>query len=325
MKESSADGVDSYQPTKNPSSLFISAKINQVPTQVMFDSGSSRSFIKKSALSRTSHLPIQPQQQQYYLADGNTRFEVLGVVKIFIEFNRLTTSIVVSVVNSLCVDCILGMDYIDKYQVNLDYKHKQVQIHAYDQQVTTLMNNREDNISTSCRTFNIVTIYPYQERRIKIVLQVSCRQMIFTPSSHLFPQTGLVIPHSLISVNNHIAWISVYNSTDVHQRLQRNVVIGTVVPYSSSHFISTIFNSQTKIRIDEDQTQSLTSTSEHHIRNLSNHIQDPEQVKQLQVVLSRHHQLFDLTKATIAQTTIPHVICTGDKPPTTSRPYPTND
>jgi hypothetical protein len=251
IKESSADGADSYQTPKNPSSIFISAKINQVPTQIMFDSGSSRSFIKKSALNRTSHLPIQSQQQQYYLADGNTTFEILGVVEIFIEFNQFKTSIVVGVVNSLCVDCILGMDYIDKYQVNLDYKQKQVQIHAYNQRITAQMNYQGDNVSTLCRVFDWVSIYPYQERRIKIVLQISSGQMLFTPTSHLFSQRGLVTPHSLISVVNHTAWIYIYNSTGIPQRLQRNSVIGTVVPYLHSDLIATICDSETKTMVEK--------------------------------------------------------------------------
>ena len=98
--------------------------------KVMFDSGATRSFIKKTALKRTKHLPIKFNQQHYLMADGYTKFEVVGLVKIFIELNQMRTSIVVGVVNKLSADCILGMDYINKYKVNLNNKEKQVQIYA---------------------------------------------------------------------------------------------------------------------------------------------------------------------------------------------------
>ena len=54
------------------------------------------------------------------MADGHTTFEVIGTVRIFIELNHTKTNIIVGVVDSLCTDCILGMDYINKYKVNLN-------------------------------------------------------------------------------------------------------------------------------------------------------------------------------------------------------------
>jgi hypothetical protein len=62
------------------------------------------------------------------MADGSSTFEIIGTVKIFIQINGLNTSIVVGVVKSLCVDCLLEMDYINKYQVNLNNKRKQIDL-----------------------------------------------------------------------------------------------------------------------------------------------------------------------------------------------------
>jgi hypothetical protein len=290
--------------------------------QVMFDSGSTRSFIKKTALDRTLHIPIQLNRQVYLLANGYTTFEVMGTVKIFIEFNKMKTSIVVGVVNSLCTDCLLGMDYINKYKVNLNNKHKQ--IHVYKDNKTTLipMEVEVDDNTILCRLISPTYLYPYQEKRIKIRTKISLGQMLFTPSDYFIHQRGLVIPHSLISFTNYTAWISVYNPTNKVQYLQQNVVVGSITPFSSQMHVSTIFDLQTKERVDEDQTKSLTSVSEQNINSLLMHIQDHKQLNELQIILKKHHQLFDTTQTTIAQTSTPHIICTGDNPPTTSRPYP---
>ncbi|CAF3459054.1 unnamed protein product [Rotaria socialis] len=88
------------------------------------------------------------------------------------------------------------------------------------------------------------------------------------------------------------------------------------------NYIATIFDSRTKEKIDEDQTQSLSANSAQHINTLLTHIEDQQQLKELLNVLKKHHSLFDTSKTTIAQTSMSHLICTGDNPPTTSKPYP---
>ena len=51
------------------------------------------------------------------------------------------------------------------------------------------------------------------------------------------------------------------------------------------------------------------------------HIQDQQRLIRMQAILVRHHQLFDTLTTTIAETIKPHMIRTGENPPTTSRPY----
>jgi hypothetical protein len=116
---SSFDGDDPFQSLINPSPIFIVTKVNDITTKIMFDSGSSRSFIKKSILDQMNHLPIQFNKQFYLMADGHSTFNILGTVKIYIDLDNLQTSIIVGIVDNLCVDCLLGMDYMNKYYVNL--------------------------------------------------------------------------------------------------------------------------------------------------------------------------------------------------------------
>ena len=67
---------------------------------------------------------------------------------------------------------------------------------------------------------------------------------------------------------------------------------------------------------------SLTFVSQQNIKNLLMHIQDHQRFIRTQTILVRHRQLFDTSAATVAETTKPHIIRTGENPPTTSRPYP---
>ncbi|CAF1426814.1 unnamed protein product [Rotaria sp. Silwood1] len=289
--------------------------------RIMFDSGSTKSFINQIALKRIQHLSIHFNQQHYVMADGHTPFEVIGTVRIFIEMNHIKTNILVGVVNSLCTDCILGMDYINKYKVNLNNKQKQVQVYTASQKITRPMEDPSEKIRIICRTKKSEYLHPYEEKQLKIISQVSFGQLLFSPAYHITHIRGLIIPHSLISIKNHTAFISVYNPTAKPCYLNKNIIIGIVTPLSSNN-VSTVFDPHTNNNFDDDKPNSLNPLGQQHIDSLITHIKHQQQLTELKAVLEKHSSLFDTSKTTIAETSTPHVICTGNNPPTTSRPYP---
>ncbi|CAF5074189.1 unnamed protein product, partial [Rotaria magnacalcarata] len=229
--------------------------------KIIFDSGSTKSFINQIALKRTQHLPIHFNKQHYIMADGCTTFEVIGTIRIFIELNYIKTNIIVGVVNSLCINCILGMDYITKYKV-----------------------------------------------------------IIISPAYYITHILGLIIPHSLVSIKNHTAFISVYNPTPKPRYFNKNFIIGIVTPLSSNN-ISTALDPYTNDKFDNDKSILLSPSGEQHFNSLGTHIKCQQQLAEFKAVLIKHSSLFDTSKTTIAETSTPHVICTGDNPPTTSRSY----
>ncbi|CAF5016382.1 unnamed protein product [Rotaria sp. Silwood1] len=241
-----------------PSPTFNLANVNQVSMKVMFDSGATTSFISIAALQRTTHLPIRFTQQLYLMADGYTTFEVIGTVKIFIEFNQMKTSIVARIVNSLCADCILGMDYINKYKVNLNNKDKQIQIHTFNNKITLPMENQAGSIRMSYRLINPTYIYPYQEKRIKISTQIS--------------------PHSSISVMNHVAWISIYNPTSTVCYLKRNIIVGVAVSPHITSAVTTTAQAKAKTNphklVDTNPTSSTTSSTDDQPQKVVGHAFD---------------------------------------------------
>jgi hypothetical protein len=318
---SSFDGDAPTYSLKNPSPIFIVAKINQITTNIMFDSGSSKSFIKKSVLDRTNHLPIQFDKQSYLMADGRSTFYILGTVQIFIDLYNLQTSIIVGIVDNLCVDCLLGMDYMNKYYVNLNNKEKQVYIHAQDVIVSLPMETIIGDVTLACRSTKFTYIHPQEEKQIQIACEIPSGHMLFSPTDNL-KNKGLVTANAIIPVVNYTATVFLYNSTMRQQQLDYQEIIGEMTAYCPTAFVTTIFDSQTKTLVDEDQTHSLTANGEDNILALLDHIDDQQQVNQIRLIFKKHQQLFDTKTTTIAETDTPHVICTENKPPITSRPYP---
>ncbi|CAF1334931.1 unnamed protein product [Rotaria sordida] len=246
-----------------------------MPMKVMFDSGASSSFIKKSALKRTKLLPISYNQQRYLMADGYTTFEVCGYVKVFIEFNQIKTSIIVGVVNSLCTDCILGMDYINKYKINLNNKEKQLEIYTSNDKTIIPMKNKNYKIKVICRLINPTCIYPYQEKRIKIATQMPSGQLLFSPAYHLIYKKGLISPHSSISVMNHVAWISIYNPTSTVCYLKRNIIVGVAVSPHITSAVTTTAQVKAKTNphklVDTNPTSATTSSTDDQPQKVVGH------------------------------------------------------
>ena len=124
----------------------------------------------------------------------------------------------------------------------------------------------------------------------------------------------LVILHSLISIKNHTTWITVYNPTPYSCYLKQNTIIGIATSLTTDMSISTILDLNTTDNYDKDYTNSFKGNSADNIRNLLENIEDPQLKHDLFTILKKHHPLFDTTATTIAETSIHHVICTGDNP-----------
>ena len=307
---------------KNPSPIIVLAHVNQISMKIMFDSGATTSFINTVALKRTKHQPILNHSKKFLMADGSTTFDIIGIVEICVEFNNIETRIKACVVNSLCTDCILGMDYINKYQVNLKIKDQQIQIHTLTNTITIPMNNQLDNVKILCRLNERTWIQPYEEKQILINTQVSSGQFLFSPAYHLIYYKQLMSPSALISVDNHQTWISVYNPTPFTCYLKSNIIIGTAVSSSTTTLISSIVDKDDHEPENRNIIGQVSSVSEENIEKAFKHLENEQQCSLAKAVVLKHHQLFDTTKVTTADTPQAHVICTGNYPPTTSRPYP---
>jgi hypothetical protein len=58
------------------------------------------------------------------LADGIALFKVLGIVELTIRFDMATAKIHAHIAETLCTDMILGMDYINRYNLAIDVKQQ---------------------------------------------------------------------------------------------------------------------------------------------------------------------------------------------------------
>ena len=129
--EATNDGAASKDQQKKPSQsyhtplLYFNAFVYDKCIKLMIDTGANRTFISINALNSTrNNKVIERTSKKVILADGNTPITVQGEVELSIVMNNIYTSIRAFVVNDLCVDCILGMDYIVKYKLIIDVEKR---------------------------------------------------------------------------------------------------------------------------------------------------------------------------------------------------------
>lgn len=95
----------------------------------MIDTGANRSFISSALLN--SVCPFNQKEhtpREVYLADGQSSIAIDGELNLPIIINNIYTSIQVLVVKSLCAECILGMDFINKYKLIIDTMSRSISI-----------------------------------------------------------------------------------------------------------------------------------------------------------------------------------------------------
>ena len=146
MSGSSKGGVDSGRNNINPpkpSLMFITTMVNKHKTEILIDTGATTTFVNEKALFRMiPSRSVHKQSCSFVLTDGLASFEVVGVIYLTIEFAESITEIQACVARNLCTDMIIGMNYINKYNLSIDVKRQTVSVD--NQNRTFTMSHRQE-------------------------------------------------------------------------------------------------------------------------------------------------------------------------------------
>ena len=96
--------------------------------------GSSVSLIDKGSVPK--HCIMSGQMPQVQTADGH-KLTVMGTVKAHLQLEQFSTEHGLLVTNSLITPVILGIDFLSKHKVRLDYSTDPVSIHVGGLAVTS--------------------------------------------------------------------------------------------------------------------------------------------------------------------------------------------
>ena len=118
----------------------------------MIDTGANRTFISLQALSALQIQQIvQGEQESASLADGSTSLPVLGTLKLSVVISDISISMTTCVVRNLCIELILGMDFIQQYELILDVGKRVVSLCDRGRRITLRLNSDREDVCGSTR------------------------------------------------------------------------------------------------------------------------------------------------------------------------------
>ena len=122
--ESEYDSSVCKRPPLNPSKsslLYTSLLVNDIPLKILIDTGASATCISAKALSRLPHVCfIDQTPRSFLLADGLILLRVRGKVELSMQIANELISFSALVTEKLCVDLILGVDFLSFVAAEID-------------------------------------------------------------------------------------------------------------------------------------------------------------------------------------------------------------
>ncbi|CAF1619086.1 unnamed protein product, partial [Adineta ricciae] len=297
--ETSIDGVVSGRVFSNPSKsslIYFTAYVNQLSTPILLDTGATTTFIHKHLLEQFPHYKmIDSTHSSFVLADGVAPFHVLGTVFLTLQFAHMMTTVTAQIADNLCTNMILGMDYINQYNLSFNVARQTISI-EYDSQIATIRMDTEHTVSNDNRLGYINCG------------DTSCFFPIIFPTTSI-SFDAISIPDtrtdSLCYPPNVSADSSSHGSTI------------SFAPYHHSFPSTQSFTCNAINALPESVVKSIDQ--------LVQSIDDPSGRDQLYRLLIKFSSSFDVRTHNIANTSIHHVIHTVPHSPPACKPYPQPD
>ncbi|CAF1570065.1 unnamed protein product [Adineta ricciae] len=298
-------GTRSYT---NPSPLVhIFVQINNIDTRAMIDTGSSISAINTSYLQQLNlNENIHPTSTTCNTAN-NGQLNVRGMIYLPVSINNISTIILTFIVDDLCANLLLGGDFCHQHTVNIDYGKKHLFMNINSQHLIVKFHQQLHHQQVfNVQTTTDISIPPLSTQIINASTSAPSMSAIFTPASAKLNKRGIIAPHALVEITDKSTILTLLNSTSSLQTITKGTIIGQIKYYEdkkwyyvdpsdlSDHppYMASITHKSAPSNSHLSNTDSLTKLLCH----LPKHQQD-----RIKYVLSKHTQLFNLSKASTIQ------------------------
>jgi len=215
---------------QNPSPLIqIRVLINSIGTRAMLDTGSTISAIDAAYVKKLNIKQyIYPTTTSCKTAN-NGQLHISGMIVLPITINNIQLKVNTFIVENLCTDLLLGGDFCDKHQVNIDYGRKHLTLNIKQQQITVKFQQHvNDQQVFNIETTNDVIIPPLSAKIIQATTAAPPMSAIFTPSSKQLSKQHIAAPHAILMINdNKTTLLTLLNTTPMIQTIPKgtNVVV----------------------------------------------------------------------------------------------------
>jgi hypothetical protein len=302
---------------------------------LLIDTGATTTFISTHSLRRIAQYTLlHKNSSSFILADGTAPFHTSGVVQLTITFANHSTIIPAHIVSNLCADLILGMDYINKYNLSIDVKQQVVSIDFHS--IVLSMPLDQDHAPRTIPAIIRQSSYlpPNGSRSVHIALPPNSSLPVFTPDFRFEKNHGLFVTHQFLPLDPRTTTLNVYNTSAFPQLISKGSCIGyltySLLPNQRSQtsaLVSGRCDATSSTGAISVSTSFATTTTSHQalpflcttmppiepkvqddIHQLPQDVPDINERQRLLSLLHHYHRVFDTTSHNIANTPINHGI-----------------
>jgi transposase InsO family protein len=363
--ESASDGAVSNPSSLKPSKpflLYATLPVNNSPLHTLIDTGASATCISRKALERMSNFRyVDKVSRSFILADGVIPLQIHGKVELSMRFGQAVLHFYALVTETLCVDLILGMEFMLTYRATIDVHSQQFSVEVQGHRITLRVDDQLRRPLVPLHSCHATWIPPRSSRNISVSSPISSLSTYFIPTSLFLEAPHLSSSQRTVTIQHHRSSLLVTNASDFPQHLPQYFCFGYLLSPHAEHRgysdrISALcqqYNEKKnrQIRSALASTAQLRSRHRNHslhrsppiplsmtavvgsdppyrtfaLKNtldlLSQHLLDASQRNTLSSLLTQFSGLFDNSRHNISDAVIENVFNTIPHSPPASRPH----
>ena len=162
----------------------------------------------------------------FVLADGTAPFQIVGRARITILFAGVQTLIDAYIARKLCTNIILGMDYINLYNLSFNVKQHIISIEHQDRILTMNINPDKSVTRIPVTSSKAIVIPPYSTRAVPVNVPISSIVSSLVPTRTLSNFSSLFIRQIFIKFNNYRSTLFFSNTSSFPRFINKGYSVG---------------------------------------------------------------------------------------------------
>ncbi|CAF4792818.1 unnamed protein product, partial [Rotaria sp. Silwood2] len=222
--------------------IYIKIFVNNQPTEAIIDTGSAISIIHLNFLKTIHHNNFIYKNHARQTANA-TPLNIIGQIKLELKIKHITNFVVAFVATNLITSMLLGNDWINTNHIHLFGDQKRLTIPDQLGQLISIPYMEPTSVYYPALLVHQITLPPYSKTLVNITCSVkNDNNLIFEPHPCNISKF-ILIPHTLLNINNNQAKVLLINTQNQSQTLSKNTRIGTLSCHSTYTVYATTQNS----------------------------------------------------------------------------------
>jgi hypothetical protein len=234
--------------------IYVRGYINECLNYMIVDTGSVVSLISKNLFDKINSenlLLVEPMQDNLR-GVTNDAINIIGAVNISVRLVGGSNCILSNeflIADGIAPECLLGLNFLNKYNAKIDMTNKKLIINSYDQTFKHNLVNKPYNDMP-------VPVYLVYKQTVKAFTQMfvivrfsaddcdidddwnSVEEVIYAPNVHIADKYNLLVANCVVPIRGNTMYVHVANMTNNDVEIYPGTPFGTAEPYDEHEYES---------------------------------------------------------------------------------------